>query len=76
MATGRLNYEPPLEVGDRIEIGGRHGIISTIEPVLREHELHLVVQLSRDRSLYADIPNQNDHEEHVRPQCDLAAPEA
>ncbi len=49
MATGRMNYEQPLEVGDRIEIGGRHGIVSTIEPVLREHELRLVVQLLRDR---------------------------
>lgn len=45
----RLNYERPLEVGDRIEIGGRQGIVSTIESVLRERELPLVVQLSRDR---------------------------
>ena len=50
VATGHLNYEQPLEVGDRIEIGGRHGIVSTIEPVLRERELRLVVQLLRDRS--------------------------
>jgi uncharacterized Fe-S cluster-containing radical SAM superfamily protein len=50
LATGRLNYEQPLEVGDRIEIGGRQGIVSTIEPVLREHELRLVVELLRDRS--------------------------
>ena len=50
VATGRLNYEQPLEVGDRIEIGGQHGIVSTIEPVLRERELRLVVQLLRDRS--------------------------
>jgi hypothetical protein len=50
VATGRLNYEQPLEVGDRIEIGGQHGIVSTIEPVLRERELRLVVQLLGDRS--------------------------
>jgi hypothetical protein len=50
VATGRLNYEQPLEVGDRIEIGGQHGIVSTIEPVLRERELRVVVQLSRDPS--------------------------
>ena len=50
VATGRLNYEQPLEVDDRIEIGARHGIVSTIEQVLRERELRLVVQLSRDRS--------------------------
>ena len=50
MATGRLNYEQPLAVGDRIEIGGRFGIVSTIEPVIREPELRLIVQLLRDRS--------------------------
>ena len=50
MATGRLNYEQPLEVGDRIEIGGQHGIVGTIEPDLREHDLGLDVQLLRDRS--------------------------
>ena len=44
-ATGRLNYEQPLEIGDRTEIGGQHAIVSTIEPVLRETELRLVVQL-------------------------------
>jgi hypothetical protein len=50
VATGRLNYEQPLEVGDRIEIGGQPGIVSTIEPVLRERELRLVVELLRERS--------------------------
>lgn len=50
VATGRLNYQQPLEVGDGIEIGGRHGIVSTIEPVLREHELRLVVEQLRDPS--------------------------
>ena len=50
VATGRLNYEQPLEVGDRIEIGGKYGIVNTIEPILRERELRLVVQLLRDGS--------------------------
>jgi len=50
VATGRLNYEQPLEVGDRIEIGGQQRIVSTIEPVLRERELRIVVQLLHDRS--------------------------
>ena len=49
VATGRLNYEQPLEVGDFIEIGGQQGVVSTIEPVLRECELRLVVELLRDR---------------------------
>ena len=49
VATGRLNYEQPLEVGDPIEIGGRRGVVRAIEPLLRDHELRLVVQLLRDR---------------------------
>ena len=46
---GRLKFEQPLEVGYRIEIGGQHGTVNTIEPILRERELRLVVQLLRDR---------------------------
>jgi hypothetical protein len=47
LATGRLLREEPLEVGDRLEIGGRPGIVRTVEPVLGERELRLVVQLLR-----------------------------
>ncbi len=50
VATGHLNYEQPLEVGDRIEIGGQLGIVHTIEPLLRELEVRLVVQLLPDHS--------------------------
>jgi hypothetical protein len=49
VATGHVNYKQPLEVGDRIEIGGQPGIVRTIEPLLGELELHLVVQLLADR---------------------------
>jgi hypothetical protein len=49
VATGHLSQEQPLEVGDR-EIGGQLGIVRTIEPLLGEQELRLVVQLVRDRS--------------------------
>lgn len=38
VATGHLNYEQPLAVGDPIEIGGQPGIVRTIEPLLRELE--------------------------------------
>ncbi len=48
VATGHLNSEQPLEVGDHIEIGGQAGIVRTIEPLLGEHELRLVVQLLFD----------------------------
>jgi hypothetical protein len=49
VATGHLMREEQLEVGDRLEINGQPGIVRTIEPLLGEHELRLVVQLVRDR---------------------------
>jgi hypothetical protein len=49
VATGHVSWEEPLEVGDSITIGRRQGIIRTIEPLLGEQEMRLVVQLLRDR---------------------------
>jgi hypothetical protein len=48
IATGRLTRERALEVGERIAIGGRPGVVRSIEPVLAERELHVVIQLFRD----------------------------
>ena len=48
VATGHLSRDEPLEVGDRLPIGGREGIVRTIEPLLGERELRLVVQLVRE----------------------------
>jgi hypothetical protein len=48
VATGRLSLAEPLEVGDRVSIGGREGIVRTIEPLLGSRELRLVVKLVRD----------------------------
>jgi hypothetical protein len=45
LATGHLTQLVPLEVGDRIEIGGSAGVVRAVEPILGEHELRLVVQL-------------------------------
>jgi hypothetical protein len=50
VVTGHLSREQPLEVGGRLEIGGQLGIVRTIEPLLGEPELRLVVQLARDRN--------------------------
>lgn len=50
VATGHLMREEQLEVGDRLEINGQPGIVRTIEPLLGEQELRLVVQLVRDRT--------------------------
>jgi hypothetical protein len=49
VATGHLSREQPLEVGDRIEVGGQLAIVSTIEPLLGDPELRLVLRLVRDR---------------------------
>jgi hypothetical protein len=48
IATGHLTREQPLEIGERITIGSQTGIVRTVEPLLAERELRLVVQLSRD----------------------------
>jgi hypothetical protein len=48
IATGHLSREQPLEIGDRISIGSRTGIVRDVEPILGERELRLVVQLTRD----------------------------
>jgi hypothetical protein len=48
IATGHLCREQPLEVGERIAIGGQSGIVRATEPLLHERELRLVVQLWRD----------------------------
>lgn len=45
MATGHLEPQDALEVGDRLEIGGHAGIVRTVEPLLGEQEQRLVVQL-------------------------------
>jgi hypothetical protein len=50
IATGHLSREQPLEVGERITIGSQSGIVRSVEPLLHEHELRLVVQLSRDQA--------------------------
>jgi hypothetical protein len=48
VATGRLSLQRRLGVGDRVEIGGKAGIVRSVEPVLGESALRLVVQLIRD----------------------------
>lgn len=50
VATGHLSREQPLEVGDRLELGGQPAIVRTIEPLLGEPELRLVLRLVWDGS--------------------------
>lgn len=50
VATGHLSREQPLEVGDRLEVGGQPAIVRTIEPLLGEPELRLLLRLVWDGS--------------------------
>ena len=47
IATGHLSSEQPFEVGEPITVGSRSGVVRSIEPLLGERELRLVVQLRR-----------------------------
>jgi hypothetical protein len=48
LATGHLTNHEPLEAGQSIKIGKREGVIQTVEPLLGESELRVVVQLPKD----------------------------
>ena len=48
VATGRVSREEALEVGQRVLLGGREGIVRSIDPLLGERELRVVVQLVRE----------------------------
>jgi hypothetical protein len=50
IATGHVGSKQLLEVGERITIGSRSGIVRSVEPLLGERELRLVVQFRRDDS--------------------------
>ena len=48
VATGHFSSEVALEIGERVAIGRHSGIVRSIEQLLGERELRLVVQLLRD----------------------------
>ena len=48
VATGHFSREQPLEIGERLTINGRTGIVRDVQPSLGERELRLVVQLNRE----------------------------
>ena len=50
VATGRLTRERPLEVGERIAIGNREGLVQSVEATLTVREQRLVIQLLRGAS--------------------------
>jgi hypothetical protein len=47
VATGHLSRSAACG-GERLTIGGREGIVRTVEPLLGEREQRLVVQLVRE----------------------------
>ena len=49
IATGRLSRERPLEVGERIALSERVGIVGSIEATLEPNEQRLVIQLLAER---------------------------
>jgi hypothetical protein len=48
VATGHLTNNEPLEVGQRLSIGSRQGVIQAIEPTLHAPELRVVVELREE----------------------------
>jgi hypothetical protein len=45
IATGHLSREEALEVGEQLTIGAHPGVVRSVEPLLHERELRLIVQL-------------------------------
>lgn len=51
VATGHLNRESPIEIGDRLTFGSSEAIVRSIEPTLAQRELRLVAELLPDRPI-------------------------
>lgn len=47
IATGHLRTTDPYEVGQRMTINDRDGLIQSIEPTLNPREQRVVIQLTR-----------------------------
>jgi hypothetical protein len=45
IATGHLTHEQPLEIGQRLTIAGRQGIVRSIIPIRGQNQQRLIVQL-------------------------------
>ena len=48
VATGHLNHDQPLQVGETLMIGSLFGHVRSIEPQLPDQELQVIVQLGRE----------------------------
>jgi hypothetical protein len=45
-ATGHITLDEPVEIGDEIRIGRKHGIVRQLGPRLADGEFRLVIELS------------------------------
>jgi antitoxin (DNA-binding transcriptional repressor) of toxin-antitoxin stability system len=45
IVTGQITHEGPVEIGERIMIAGRDGIVRSITPIPGQNQKRLVVQL-------------------------------
>jgi hypothetical protein len=45
IATGHYTHDQPLEIGERISLAGRDGIVRSLIPIRGAHEQRLIVQL-------------------------------
>jgi len=50
IASGRMTRQRALEIGERITLSGRLGVVQSIEPGLSERDLHMVIQPHASRS--------------------------
>jgi hypothetical protein len=48
VATGHINHDPPLEVGQHLVINKRDGLVQAIDPTIDPREHRLVIQLLHD----------------------------
>lgn len=55
LATGHLSRDSLLEIGQRINVNGREGIIRSIEPQLHQSEQRVVIQLFGNDALDAPL---------------------
>jgi hypothetical protein len=73
IATGHFSRERAFEVGERITIGGRTGVVRVVEPILGERELVWSFS-SRAISRIRPLPRRMRFEPRPNGQLRLTAP--
>ena len=55
IATGHLNHDQPLEVGERIHVAGHTGIVREIIPGVGHNPVRLIVEPTLNEEIHAPI---------------------